>query len=47
MIAVDSGKALSAVSLFIDPEDPIATPQRQLLDTPNFGTYNISLHALV
>lgn len=33
---VDSGKALAAVSLFVDPENPISTPQRPMLQTPRY-----------
>ena len=40
--AVDSGKALAAVSLFLDPEELVATPQRQMLQTPRYGMFLIS-----
>lgn len=35
--SVDSGKALCAVSLFIDIDDVISSPPRQLLQTPKYG----------
>jgi len=34
--AVDSGRALTALSLFVDDEEDIMTPQRSLLQTPRY-----------
>ena len=37
--AVDSGKALKAVTLFMDPTETITTPERQMLATPKYGKF--------
>lgn len=36
-LAVDSGRALTALSLFVDEEEDVTTPQRSLLQTPRYG----------